>query len=140
MNCTEARDALLVADRAELRAESDTPLTTHVQTCAECRRLAAVILRGTEGLERSTIGRGKRRRQSVRRFALLAVLPIAAAVVVAVVINARSPGGASSPRTVSSLPVVRQVSLEVARGQHATVLRTADPKVTVIWLSSGEGK
>ena len=139
MNCNEARDAILVANLAELRAESDTPLATHVQACAECRRLASVILRGTTGLERSTLG-AKRRRRTTDRFALLAVLPIAAAVVVAVAINARSQGQVSSPRAVSSLPVVRQVSLEVARGQHATVLRTADPKVTVIWLSSGEGK
>src|SRR5215208_4908081 len=139
MTCTEARDALLVADLAELRAESDTPLVTHVQTCAECERLATVILRGTASLERSALG-AKRRRQTTDRLALLAVLPIAAAVVVAVAINARSPGKASSPRSVSSLPVVRQVSVEVARGPQATVFRTADPKVTVIWVSSGEGK
>ena len=139
MTCTEARDALLVADMAELRGESDTPLATHVQTCAECGRVASVILRGTAGLERSALG-AKRRRQTTDRFALLAVLPIAAAVVVAVAINARSPGQVSSPRAVSSLPVVRQVSVEVARGQHATVFRTADPKVTVIWVSFGEGK
>ena len=122
MNCTEARDGLLVADIAELRAASDTPLAAHVQTCAECGRLAAVILRGTAGLERSTIGRGRRRRQTTDRFALLAVLPIAAAVVVAVVIDARSPGRVSSPRAVSSLPVFRQVSLVGGRGQRATTL------------------
>src|SRR5436190_1636752 len=109
MTCTEARDALLVADMAELRAEADTPLATHVQTCAECGRLASVILRGTAGLEQSALG--AKRRQQTDRFALLAVLPIAAAVVLAVAINARSPSKVLPPRAVSSLPVVRQVSV-----------------------------
>ena len=46
MNCTEARDGLLVADIVELRAASDTSLAAHVQTCAECGRLTGLATHG----------------------------------------------------------------------------------------------
>jgi hypothetical protein len=71
----------------------------------------------------------------------LVFVPLAAAAAFAIVKAGRFSRRAEPPRVSRSpLPVARTVSLEVGRGQQATVLKTADPKVTVIWLSSGEGK
>jgi hypothetical protein len=36
--------------------------------------------------------------------------------------------------------VAKQISLTVAPGQTAAVMKTADPAVTVIWLSPGGGQ
>jgi hypothetical protein len=146
MNCREAREALLVADIAELRGDIETPIAAHLRACAECQRLASLVVRGTSELRNAAINRDAARaaraprRLAVRRFALAATLPIAAALLLAVVMNQRGERPDRPRPPVGSLPVARQVSLEVARGQRATMLKTADPKVTVIWLSSGEGK
>jgi predicted anti-sigma-YlaC factor YlaD len=141
MNCTQAREALLVADLAELRGETETPLAAHIGGCSDCRRLASVIAGGTAHLGSAIAHRGGRRARISRRAALLWFVPVAAAVVLAVSLNVRSSRRDAAPRVaLDPLPVARTVSLEVGRGQRATVLKTADPKVTVIWLSSGEGK
>jgi hypothetical protein len=143
MTCPEARKAMLVADPAELRGETETPLAVHIAGCAECRRAATMFAAGTAQLAVASANRASvQRRRVSRRTIGLALVPAAAAAILAVVLVTRSSRrGAAMPRAaVSSLPAARTVSLEVARGQQATVLKTADPKVTVIWLSSGEGK
>ena len=139
MNCRDARDALLVADTADF-VGSTTPLALHLQTCADCQRIASTIARGTSALAIATAGRASAWRQTSRRIVLLAGMPVAAAVVIGVAMRSRISSSDEPLAPRASLPVARQVSLEVQRGQHATVLKTADPKVTVIWLSSGEGK
>jgi len=142
MNCTQAREAMLVAEPAELRGETETALAIHVVGCPDCRRAAATIAGGTTQLGLAIARRTPRTRRRVSRRAIgLVVVPVAAAAVFAV---ANAGGFSRTPEpprvSCSPLPVARTVSLEVGRGQHATVLKTADPKVTVIWLSSGEGK
>jgi hypothetical protein len=139
MNCTEAREAMLAAEPEELRGETETawPRTSR---CADCRRASAMIV-------------GSDAARACDRSALVAhtatritpgdwprPLPIAAVAVFAVVKAGRSARRANRRASHSPLPVARTVSLEVGRGQQATVSKTADPKVTVIWLSSGEGK
>ena len=47
MNCREARDAMLVAEPAELRGETETALAAHITSCADCRRASAMIVGGT---------------------------------------------------------------------------------------------
>jgi hypothetical protein len=141
MNCTQAREALLVADLAELRGETETPLVAHIGGCADCRRAASMIAGGTAHLGSAIAHRGGRPTKFSRRAALLWFVPVAAAVVFGLSLNSRSSRRDVAPRVVlDPLPVARTVSLEVGRGQRATVLKTADPKVTVIWLSTGEGK
>jgi hypothetical protein len=141
MNCTEAREALLVADLNELRGETGTPLARHVGTCPECRRMASLIANGTAHLSSAVAYRHRRRARLSRRSAVLWFVPVAAAVAFAVSLNARASKPDAPPHVSRDpLPVARTVSLEVGRGQHVTMLKTADPKVTVIWLSSGEGK
>lgn len=141
MNCIDARDALLIAEIVELRGESDTPLAEHIRTCAECSRAAAAIVVGTNELRTLARGRAPARPFGARSLLLYTAVPIAAALIVAVAIKSRGKQEDVTTRTSLGAPsAARHVSLEVARGQHATVLKTADPNVTVIWLSSGEGK
>jgi len=142
MNCTEAREAMLVAEPAELRGETETPLAAHVAGCADCRRASSMIAGGTTQLGLAIARRASRPARRVSRRAIgLVVVPLAAAAAFAVVKAGPFSRHPEPPRVSRSpLPVARTVSLEVGRGQQATVLKTADPKVTVIWLSSGEGK
>jgi hypothetical protein len=140
MTCTEARDAITVANLSELRGSGDAPLAEHLRHCAECRRLADVVLRGTSMLSLGNVRRARIHRSRARRVTAWSSVAAAATIVAAVVVDRREPAVRPQPTRSASLPVARQVSLEVARGQHATVLKTSDPKVTVIWLSSGEGK
>jgi len=141
MNCTEARDAMLVAELADLTGVTDTPLATHIAGCAECRRASAIIVGATRQVGVTIAGRAKVAPRRISRRAIgVALVPVAAAAVFAVVLSGRFSRTAEPRVSLAPLPVARTVSLEVARGQQATVLKTADPKVTVIWLSSGEGK
>ena len=142
MNCTEAREAMLAAEPAELRGMTETALAAHIAGCADCRRASAMIVAVTAQLGPAIARRASRPRRRVsRRVIGLVLVPIAAVAVFAIVKAGRSARRAEPPRvSLSPLPVARTVSLEVGRGQQATVLKTADPKVTVIWLSSGEGK
>jgi hypothetical protein len=139
MTCTEARDAIEVADLSELRAADGSPLGEHLASCPDCRRLAAVVRRGTAQLSVGTLRRATMSRRRARRVTGWSSVAAAATIVAAVVVNRREPSSRPEPR-LASLPVARQVTLEVSRGQQAAVLKTSDPKITVIWLSSGEGK
>lgn len=141
VNCAEAREAMLVADLAELRGEGDTPLASHLTGCGACRAMAGAIADDTARVAAVWAARPRASAHSLgRRFALLVSLPIAAAALVTVGLLVRRPSPIAAPARIASLPVVRHVSLDVGRGQRATVIKTADPAVTVIWLSSGEGK
>ena len=140
MTCPEARRAMLVADPAELRGETETPLAAHIAGCADCRQAATMFAAGTAQLAVASANRAAIQRRRVSRSTIgLALVPVAAAAVFAAVLLTKSSRRVERP-SLAPLPVARTVSLEVARGQQATVLKTADPKVTVIWLSSGEGK
>ena len=143
MNCTEARDAMLVAELAELRLEvGSNPLSDHLVRCAACRARAASIANQTAhvGAFVSERRQSSRRGRHTRRFVFIASLPVAAALIVAVTISVRRAEPVAPRRDVPSLPVARSVSVDVARGQQTTVLRTADSTVTVIWLAPGEGQ
>jgi hypothetical protein len=144
---------MLAAEPEELRGEAETALAAHIAGCADCRRASAMIVGSTTQLGLAIARRSSRtRRRASRRVIGLVLVPIAAVAVFAVLRSLRShqddivKAGRSARRaepprvSLSPLPVARTVSLEVGRGQQATVLKTADPKVTVIWLSSGEGK
>jgi hypothetical protein len=141
MNCAQAGDAILVADISELHVDADTVLAAHIRECMSCARTASVITRGTGALSGGVVRRGRPRRMRVSRVMIVSTLPIAAAVGFFVITKA-GPGvhNAPSGMETTTLPAAHQVSLDVARGQQATVFKTADPNVTVIWLSSGEGK
>jgi hypothetical protein len=141
MNCTEAREAMLVAEPSELRAATgnaaDAPdgpgdsLAEHLAVCDPCRRLAGLLAADLNGLSFRFRARSRR-----RRTMMLAAFPIAAVVVATVTVVAR--------RSAQTTPVAERrdrsasvVSVDVGVGQQAAVIKTADPKTTLIWISSG---
>lgn len=141
MNCTEAREAMLVAEPSELAAATgnaaDAPdgvedsLAEHLAVCGPCRRLAGLLAADLNGLSFRLRVRSRR-----RRTVTLAAFPIAAVAVATVTVLAR--------RSVQTAPVAQHrdrpanvVSVDVGVGQKAAVIKTADPKTTLIWISSG---
>lgn len=131
MNCVEARGAMLIADAAELRGDGDTPLATHIASCGACSRIAIGFRTDLRHLSTSVA------RRSSRRIALFTALPAAAAILIVATIVVRE-GPAERPALTAQRPA-RVVSVDVAPGQRAAVLKTADSSVTVVWLM-GEGK
>ena len=131
MTCAEARQAMLVADMAELRAGGSSDLSIHLGDCARCAALARALA-GDLGHLSSRLARRARRRAMT-----LAALPIAAVLVAAVAVatkRARQTEAIVTPRTDRPASIV---SVRVGAGQQAAVIRTADPKVTLVWISTG---
>src|SRR6516162_7540911 len=136
MTCDHARDALLVADLSDI-SDTKSDLAVHLEECADCRERASGLVMQT-GVLVAAVRRRARRRS--RRILLVASLPIAAGLVAVAILRLTAPDPAVRSRHTSPLPVARHVSLTVERGQTATVFKTADPSVTVIWLSPGVGQ
>jgi hypothetical protein len=132
MNCTEAREAMLVAEPAEFRAEGGSELAAHVGECEACRSLTRALTGDFNRLASRIRGRSR------RRTFMLAAVPIAAMLVAAVTVVRKR---ADQPDTVVAQPRTDRpasvVSIEVGVGQQATVIKTADPKTTLVWISSG---
>jgi hypothetical protein len=137
MTCSEARDQLLVADLANLDSTGSGALAGHIAVCESCRAAAASIAEGT-ALLRSRV---QRRRATSRRNRLMifAAVPVAAAVV-AVFGQMRASSQRKAIVHNADIRITHGVGVDVSRGQHATVIKTADPKVTIIWLTPGVGE
>ena len=146
MICTDALRAMLVADREVLRGEGDSRLARHVRRCDACRGAAAALEAETAVLARRVIARGDvlpsvargATRKMGWRAAILATLPVAATIVAVVVLRRgtdRQPVARSIQRRAPAT-----VSVDVAPGQTAAVIKTSNPNVTIVWLSSGGGK
>jgi hypothetical protein len=75
-----------------------------------------------------------RSRRNVRL--ILALIPIAAAMIVAVAIATRAP--AAKPTEIAR-SIAPRVSVRVSPGTRAAVFTTKDPKVTVVWISNERG-
>jgi hypothetical protein len=143
----DARAAMLVADRTSLRGDDQSDLARHVHECAECRGLALGIESDTAllafvlaaGAKPADVAPAVERRR-VRRAGplVLAALPVAATI--AFMMLHRSEGRAGhrpSLRARTDRVAMNTVSVDVAPGQTATVMRTQDPKVTIVWISPG---
>ena len=141
MNCTEAREAMLVAEPSELGtatgSAADAPdglgnsLAEHLAACDPCRRLADLLAADLNGLSFGL------RARSRRRTMMLAAFPIAAVLVATVTVAARR--SSQTPPVIQNRAVrsASVVSVDVGVGQKAAVIKTADPKTTLIWISSG---
>jgi hypothetical protein len=143
MRCSDARDAMLTAEREDLRAEGDGALAAHLGACAACRAAANHIDATTAALASIVAVRAEApgRRWSPARLAGIAALPIAAGVI-GVLMMRDAPEKRSAPQT--PLQATAQasrgvVSVDVARGQTAAVIKTRDPNVTIVWLAPGGG-
>ena len=131
MNCSQAREAMLVAEPAELHALGESALAAHLRECDACRSRARAL---TVDLDRLS---SRIQARSRRRTFLLAALPVAAVLVATVTLvpkRAEQSPVAAHPRSERPANVV---SVDVAVGQQATVIKTADPKTTLVWISSG---
>ncbi len=131
MNCIAAREAMLDAEPWELVANDDSPLGAHLRECRACRALAGALIGDTDALS------SRVRARATRRTLTFAAMPIAAVLIGAVtVVTSRSQRAVVAVRRGDQRPA-NVVSVDVGVGQHATVIKTADPKTTLIWISSG---
>ena len=150
MDCQTARGLLLEADPAELRGDGDSPLAAHLRACAACRARADAILAGEAELDAALrtlaaprsgtrVSPLRPRRSAAMRFGAAAVPLAAAAVAAGIVVSGRGAApvaerpGVITERIARSLfappPVVRPEP-----GRTATVLKTRDPGVTLVWI------
>jgi hypothetical protein len=135
---------MLVADRAVLRGAGQSELARHLRTCADCRALASGIEGDTTLLGSLISGSAEaampvaRRRRPWTALAI-AALPVAATILIAVLFQLRN--RVATPMHDTALPrervAMRTVSVDVEPGQTATVIRTKDPNVTIVWISPG---
>ena len=147
MTCSDARAAMLVAERSELRVSGASSLTRHLAECESCRRLAAAIENDTATLAATLAARDGTRvgaksvtGQRARLAILVTALPIAATIALAAVLHRRDGAVDRHHGIITSAKdriATNIVSVDVERGQTATVIRTKDPKVTIVWISPG---
>jgi hypothetical protein len=134
MNCNDARAALLIADPDDLASDGSMPLALHLRGCAQCQSIAMSLTNDLTAMRVMTHRRSTRR---TTRLVLLAGIPVAAAIAgIVVTLPEKEQAPAAAEVNTHRTNVV---SVEVARGQHATVFKTSDPKVTVVWLTPGGG-
>lgn len=151
MTCTQAHEALLAVNPAELGAGGSGPLAAHLRTCTTCRRQAAAIVHGTAALraaideivaERVVAARAPQegaRRVVRRRLRPRLLLPLGLAAALAAII-AVDRGVIRVPRepaladvhhpepVVPTSPVVNAVD-----GGGVAVMTTSNPRITVVW-------
>jgi hypothetical protein len=130
MTCDEAREAMMTAEPHELSRRDDGALGEHLAGCRACADKARVIVAGLAPLSRTV------NRRARRRAAMVVGIPAAAAATVIGIFAARPATDAGRVAPHVAIPV-NVVSVDVKAGQRATVLKTSDPKVTVVWISSG---
>jgi hypothetical protein len=139
VNCTEAYDAILEAELAELRGEGEGDLARHLRECAACRATARRVLEALGALDLALEGEdaavptartGRVRLVQTRRVAAVGLLAAAAAVAI-LVRRPQAPERARiTARPVASVAVEVDVSTST---RQVAVLSTADPNITVVW-------
>ncbi|HEY4307308.1 MAG TPA: hypothetical protein VGM82_22745 [Gemmatimonadaceae bacterium] len=135
MTCDIARDALLDVDLT-IRDHS-SKLGRHLLECDACARIADALVRDVTSLRIAVRRRARKRRQ----IATAAAISTLAATAVFAFVHVNRPTGSTleaAPLTVNAAPA-GVVSVQVPPGKTAIVLRTTDPKVTVLWLSNSTG-
>ena len=130
MTCDEAREAMMTAEPHELFGRGDGALGAHLAGCSVCAEQARVVAAALAPLSRTV------NRRARRRAAMIVGIPAAAAATVIGVFIGRSESDTTRVGPLAAIPA-NVVSVDVKAGQRATVLKTSDPKVTVVWISSG---
>jgi hypothetical protein len=121
---------MMTAAPNELLGAGSGPLPAHLADCPECANAAKMLRRALGPLA------GKLHQRARVRAAMLVGVPAAAAAVVLGVFVAR-PGSERTVVTRGAAMPANVVSVDVKAGQRATVLKTSDPTVTVVWISPG---
>jgi hypothetical protein len=156
MKCSDARDAILDADRAVLGGLGQSALAAHIRTCPACRRRARAIVEeeaalfgalrraaprlDPEAVLERAAGRGET--HSPRRWRRssqgpgsrkgLALFSLAAAAVLALLFLGRTPR-LPGP-TYYPAPPPTGLEVQAPPGENVAVLATNDPTITVLWL------
>ncbi len=161
MTCSDALQAILEADPAELEGPGSGSLAAHLRGCRRCRSMARAILADeallAQGLVTSVplldldrlldeaLGAApvseivmvestpseKPRSFSWRRAAAT-LLPLAAAATLAALFLGRSPQLPGDPY--QPAPEVPGLGLEVPEGRNVAVLATNNPDITILWF------
>ena len=126
MTCSEAREAMLDAEPAELRGDGTSAIAEHVRSCLTCRRAAAAIATDTCVLVR--VAHHDVRVRRGRRRAAIAGLA-AAGIVVAFAVRAIG--------TSDSRPAVTRAIAPAAR--HVATARPANPPDTATPSTVADG-
>ncbi len=142
MKCTDARDAILIADPSELSGEASTELSRHLRDCAACAAAAATIVEHTEALRRaldaSAPSRGPavvlRRTSGRRRRWLVAAPALAAAGLAALLFSSDT-----AHRNIDVTPATRRVQaprplVDQPAGTDVAVFSTDNPNIVVVWF------
>ena len=143
ISCAEARDALLVADLAELEERGEGSLAAHLASCPTCRALADRVLVATDALrgERAVrprrsataaaeLARAEAGRVRRARRARWALAPVLAAAGLAAILLAR--GGPESGRPIAARPTPPPPLVESPAAKVA-VFTTDNPNIVVVW-------
>ena len=150
MNCELALEQMLEADPEELAVRGESDLASHLAGCERCRAVASEMLAGQEVLAKNlrtweaegavdTVLQGVRvqvRADRRRARTRVALLPLAAAAVFTLVVTSdmwRSVPPAPSPPT-SAIAVERRPSFAIPPVTNAVLLKTDNPKITVVWF------
>lgn len=151
--CAAAREAMLVAEPAELAGVGDTDLTRHLESCAHCRGTARRLQEAAGALDEwlTAEGRGPDLERVLEeagrpppraRRTLVWMAPAALAAGIAALLllgRGREPPGESARLAARSEgPGAVALDLEVPEGSDAAVFATADPDITVIWFMGGD--
>lgn len=142
MMCVDALDQLMEAEASDLAGMGGTSLALHVRACPRCGPMAAQLLEGQRVLgavldavqPRTPASRVIRHGSRLRRGGWwLGVAPFlaAAGITALLVIGLHEPTPVYYPRHILDRP---NVSVRVSPGHNAAVLRTADPRVTIVWI------
>lgn len=152
MTCAQALDHILEADPAELRADAPGELAEHLRGCGRCRDAAERVLAGQAELAYglaalASMGAADRTRvrpigtapTAVRRWAVRAALPLAAAAALALVLRQPSPSAPPASARLAAAAIQRDMMteddlVEPGPGRGVAVMATRDPGVTVVWL------
>lgn len=142
MKCSDARDAMLIADPSELLGETPTALSQHIRDCTACAAAAATIVEHTETLRRALdAGAPSRppavilRRPSGRRRRWLVAAPaLAAAGLAALLFNLDT-----TRRNVDLIPATRGAPaprplVDQPAGTNVAVFNTDNPNIVVVWF------
>lgn len=151
LSCSEAREAILEADIAQLEGRDGDALAGHLGGCSRCQAMAQMILdrerdlgEAIEGLvptpeldellERAKTerveGRGAIRRRL--RWSAPRLVPLAAAAALVALFLGREPILPGDP--VVPLITAPGLGLEIPEGQDVAVLATNNPDITVLWF------
>lgn len=148
MTCGEARTALLDADPADLRGETDTALAAHLGACTACRAAADAVL-ATEAAAAGWIaarmpqrgpaeaiarGHAAARRRRHRRWRWAASVAAAAGLVALLVARPAARRPPVNAHVAQAEPDPARVAVAAPAGRSVAVFETANPDLVIIWF------